>query len=79
MNSKKPNLQQIFAESIADDNLKTQYGTNITEYMSQDQSKKLKEKMNELINEFSQIDKSRKSLISFNELILFFNERNVNK
>lgn len=81
MYSKKTTLQtaQMFTESIIDDNLKTRYGTSVSEYMSHENSKKLKEKINELRDEFAQIGKTKNSPINFNELIIFFNQRNVNK
>ena len=79
MYSKKNTMQtaQKFVESITDDNLKSRYGTSLTEYMTNEQSKKIEEKIIELRKEFNQIGKSKTSSITFNELIEFFNEKNV--
>ena len=79
MYSKKNTIQtaQMFVESVTDDNLKSRYGTSVTEYMTNEQSKKIEEKINELRKEFTEKGKSKNSQITFNELITFFKEKNV--
>ena len=79
MYQKKTTLQtaQIVVEGATDSNLKNRYGTSVNEYMAHEQSKIIREKINQLRNEFAKIGKSKTSQITFDELTTFFHDNNV--